>query len=457
MVRFFNHYLSSRVLLLTGLEAIALFGCVLLGFMLRFPGGGLELPRVEAGVFAFVTLMSMSAVGLYRVDGEPFRITAYRLLVALGMSLLVISAVFYVFPAAYVGRGVMGWSTLLALLSVLLIRALFFRMSGVGLPSRRVLVLGDGPQAAEVVSYLRQPHHRKSVVYAGNFVLPPEQEGNEVHVAEQREALLRRIERLRVSEVVIAIGERRGGALPLRQLLDCKLRGVSVVDLQSFFEREQGILRLDGMRPSWMIFSDGFNQGRLRDVVKRFFDIVVAASILLVALPLLLLAGLAIIVGSGFPVFYTQERVGEGGRRFKIYKLRTMARNAEADGKPRWASSQDSRVTRVGRMLRLARIDELPQLINVLKGDMSFVGPRPERPFFVEQLARQIPFYDVRHSMKPGITGWAQVRAPYGATLEESRQKLQYDLYYVKNHSLFLDLMVLLETLHVVLFGRGAR
>jgi exopolysaccharide biosynthesis polyprenyl glycosylphosphotransferase len=206
-----------------------------------------------------------------------------------------------------------------------------------------------------------------------------------------------------------------------------------------------------------MIFGEGFNQGLWRDVVKRVFDVLVSFAILTVTLPVLLLAILAILIESGSPVFYRQERVGQGGRSFFIHKLRSMRTDAERDGKPRWAGANDDRVTRVGRILRKTRIDELPQLWNVLRGDMSFVGPRPERPFFVEQLIEDIPYYDVRHSLKPGITGWSQVRYPYGASVEDALAKLQYDLYYVKNHSLFLDLLILVETVQVVLLGKGAR
>jgi sugar transferase (PEP-CTERM system associated) len=269
--------------------------------------------------------------------------------------------------------------------------------------------------------------------------------------------LLRTVRDLKVSEIVIAVRERRGGVLPLRQLLDCKLDGVRVMDLASFYEREKGLLKIDNVRASWLIFGQGFDQGATRDVVKRLFDIVVSLALLMAALPILLVTMIAIVVESGWPVFYRQERVGQGGKPFQIIKLRSMRQDAEKDGKPRWAGANDDRVTRVGRFIRMTRIDELPQLYNVLRGDMSFVGPRPERPYFVGQLIDEIPYYDVRHSVKPGVTGWSQVRYPYGASVEDALAKLQYDLYYVKNHSLFLDLLILAETAQVVLLGKGAR
>jgi len=261
---------------------------------------------------------------------------------------------------------------------------------------------------------------------------------------------------LRVSEVVIAVRERRGGVLPLRQLLDARLKGIKVMDLVSFYEREQGLLRVDNLRASWLIFSNGFEQGLLRDVVKRSFDVLVSLVMLVLTAPILLVAMLAVAIDSGLPVFYRQERVGQAGRLFTILKLRTMRQDAEKSG-AQWAQANDARVTRIGRFLRKTRIDELPQLWNVLRGDMSFVGPRPERPMFVQRLLEDIPYYDVRHSVKPGVTGWSQVRYPYGASVEDSLRKLQFDLYYVKNHSLFLDLMILVETVQVVLLGKGAR
>ena len=457
MIRLFNHYLSVRLLLLTGLEALVLFQSVILGFQLRFPTGFNESARLEAGVFTVVMLLAMSALGLYQLQGEPFRTTIHRILIAYGLSLLLISLVFYLFPETYIGRGVMAWCSLLALGSVLGIRVLFFRITDLGLPKRRVLVLGNGQEAEDVIRFLHNGESRQSIQYAGLYPVMAERDASGKERLLNHEALRRATDDLRVSEIVIAVRERRGGVLPLRHLLDCKLRGIKVMDLQSFYEREQGVLRVDTMRASWMIFGNGFDQGLTRDVVKRLFDLAAATALILLTLPILLIAMVAVVIESGFPIFYTQERVGHAGRRFHIIKLRTMRQDAESDGKPRWAGVNDSRVTRVGALLRRTRIDELPQLWNVLRGDMSFVGPRPERPYFVEQLTEQIPFYDVRHSVKPGVTGWSQVRYSYGASVEDGLAKLQYDLYYVKNHSLFLDLMILVETIQVVTLGKGAR
>jgi sugar transferase (PEP-CTERM system associated) len=245
--------------------------------------------------------------------------------------------------------------------------------------------------------------------------------------------------------------------MPLRQLLDCKLSGIKVYDIATHFEKTLGQIRIDYVNAGWLIFGSGFNQGFVRTLVKRLFDILCASLLIVVSLPMMLIAALLIKLESRGPLLYRQERVGQNGKTFFVNKFRSMRTDAEKDGKPVWATANDSRVTRVGAVIRKIRVDELPQLFNVLKGDMSLVGPRPERPFFVDQLTAQIPYFAARHSVKPGVTGWAQVRYQYGSTVEDSQEKLQYDLYYVKNHSLFLDIIILFETVFVVLTAKGAR
>ena len=279
--------------------------------------------------------------------------------------------------------------------------------------------------------------------------------GNRVIIA--NESVRSLVERLRIDELIIAVEEQRGGALPMDDLLKTRLDGVKVTDLADFLERIRGAIPLGSFKASWLIYGEGFRQGPIRTFVKRSFDIVVSASLLALTSPILILAALLIKLDSPGPVIYRQPRVGRADRVFDVLKLRSMRSDAESDGKPRWAQAGDSRVTRVGRFVRRTRIDELPQLINVLRGEMSFVGPRPERPYFVEKLSESIPFYGLRHSVKPGITGWAQVRYPYTATAEDAASKLEYDLYYVKNHSLFLDIVILFETVRVVIFGEGVR
>ena len=272
-----------------------------------------------------------------------------------------------------------------------------------------------------------------------------------------RDDLLAIATRHSVDEILVAIRDRRDGGLNIGELLECKLEGIEVTDISSFFECETGHVQLDSLNPSWMVFSDGFSRTSARSSVKRVFDITVSLLLLTATLPITLLVALLIVLESGMPIFYRQERMGECGQVFGVLKFRSMRQNAEQAGTPQWAKKNDDRVTRVGRVIRTLRVDELPQVINVLKGDMSFVGPRPERPYFVQQLASQIPFYLNRHTVKPGVTGWAQIRYPYGSTVEDAMYKLQYDLYYAKNHSLFLDLIILFQTAQVVLFGKGAR
>jgi sugar transferase (PEP-CTERM system associated) len=263
---------------------------------------------------------------------------------------------------------------------------------------------------------------------------------------------------LSVDEIVVAMDDRRR-EFPVRQLLDCRLNGIEVIDLVNFLERETGRVHLDVLNPSWIIFSEGFRRDALRQTTKRAFDLVASVALVLVTWPLMLVTVLTIVLEDGLraPIFYRQRRVGLDGHVIDVLKFRSMRVDAEGDGKARWATGADDRVTRVGRIIRKVRIDELPQIFNVLRGDMSFVGPRPERPPFVAQLAESIPYYDERHCAKPGITGWAQVCYPYGSSEKDALEKLQYDLYYVKNHSLLFDLMILLQTVEVVLMGKGGR
>jgi sugar transferase (PEP-CTERM system associated) len=325
---------------------------------------------------------------------------------------------------------------------------------------RRVLILGGGDTALRARSYLEESDCAVEVVgfYTNTSARerPSVPEGDPPVIAGAM-PLLDAARAVQADEIVVAVADRRGGVLPLRELLDCRLNGIKVFDLSSHFEHHLGQIPIDSLNASWLIFGDGFRQDFLRRLVKRTFDIVCSLALIVLGLPLMALAALAIVWESGFPVLYRQERVGRNNRTFHVIKFRSMRVDAEKDGRPRWASANDSRVTRVGAIIRKLRIDELPQLFSVLKGDMSLVGPRPERPFFVEQLTAEIPFYAVRHSLKPGLTGWAQVRYAYGACKEDAVRKLQYDLYYVKNHSLVLDLKILFSTVGVVLTGKGAQ
>lgn len=323
--------------------------------------------------------------------------------------------------------------------------------------THRVLVFGTGSKALRVKQVLESCGPATQI--AGFCFSPNESEVAVPHelIVPRHQSVVDTAKALQVDEIIVAVSERRGGAMPLRELLDCKLQGIRVLDMTSHFEASLGQIRLESLYAGWLIFGDGFRQGRLRSTLKRLSDIVCALILIALAWPIMLLTALAIVVEDGFPILYRQQRVGRNGRLFDVIKFRSMRRDAEKEGQAVWAKAHDERVTRVGRFIRKLRIDELPQLYSVLKGEMSMVGPRPERPFFVDQLTREIPFYAVRHSVKPGVTGWAQVRHHYGGSVEDSAEKLQYDLFYVKNNSLYLDLMILVATIGVVLTGKGAQ
>ncbi len=348
-------------------------------------------------------------------------------------------------------------TVILALAGSVFVRFGFFKWGILGALKPRVLVLGTGSRVMKLAEVAQR---NRTHVVVGYLALEPSKH----YVPLQRvlpvtpgETLLSVVKRYGIDQIVIGVRDRRDGGLPLHQLLECRLKGVKITELTTFCEREYRQVLLESLNPSWMIFGEGFRQGFFRATVKRLFDLTVSSILLLLTLPILLVTAICVFIESGAPVFYRQERSGVNGRVFTLYKLRSMKNGAEKGGNPRWAAVDDDRTTAVGRVIRKLRIDELPQIINVFKGEMSFVGPRPERPFFVDQLTNQIPHYSLRHCVKPGITGWAQVNYPYGASLDDAIEKLQYDLYYVKNHSLFLDLMILIATVEVVLWGKGAR
>jgi len=326
-------------------------------------------------------------------------------------------------------------------------------------PVSRVLIVGTGPEAISVASDMRSLKiGRREIVgfYPSRGDSHPragETLGSKVFDLKQTIDEVVRVNR--VGEIIVAVREQRGGSVSVQELLTCRIQGVPVLDLAAFYERSRSEVPIDSLKASWLVYGHGFVQGSMRRVVKRVFDIISSGVLLLLASPVMVMAAIAIKLDSPGKVLYRQERVGLAGRKFMCVKFRSMRSDAERDGVARWATKNDSRVTRVGSFLRRTRIDELPQLFSVLRGEMSMVGPRPERPSFVEQLRGQIPFYDIRHSVKPGLTGWAQVRYAYGASVEDARKKHQLDLYYVKNNSLILDLIVLVETVSVVLFREG--
>ncbi|MDE3009415.1 MAG: TIGR03013 family PEP-CTERM/XrtA system glycosyltransferase [Pseudomonadota bacterium] len=359
-------------------------------------------------------------------------------------------------PNLFMGHAELKLGFNLVFAGVCTCRLLLYQRAEFGLRPRRILVIGTGARALNLES-ARGSRHANEEIVAYLAVPGAVQCVSETKILPPGTSLTEAVSRLGVDEIVLAVQQRRGGVLPLKELLDCRLRGVKVTEFSTFLERVERHVRVDALDPSWLILGEGFNHTRLRDTVKRTFDVVASLALLAVTWPVMIVTAILIKLESPGPVFYSQERVGQGGRIIRIYKFRSMCADAERDGKARWASAGDPRVTRVGNVIRKLRIDELPQIFNVLNNDMSFVGPRPERPVFVEPLTREIPYFAARHSVKPGITGWAQVRYAYAASIEDTVEKLQYDLYYVKNHSFALDLLILFETVAVVLGRKGAR
>lgn len=465
MIRVYNHYVSRFTLLLVGIEICLLMIVFFLGVGIRFPY--LEITSDDlffsqlpgAVVFTAIMIACMAAMGMYQLDSKlDIESTLLHLMPSLAMGFAIMTLIFYLFPDLYLGRGLLAIVILLALLLILIVRMVFFRWPGLEVFRSHAIVLGTGSGAVELLSIMQDssilrnlniigfvPFYGENRHVPASVVLP--KNGSLVSLVNQYDA----------GEIIIATQERRGGGFPIQELLECKMHGIKVTDIATFFERERGHIRMDSLYPSWLVFGGGFDQSVFRTTVKRVFDVIASLLILLVSLPVILLAMILILIEDGRPIFYRQERIGKGGKIFSVIKFRSMRKDAEKEGQPQWAATGDLRVTKIGKIIRKLRIDELPQIINVLKGEMSFVGPRPERPYFVDMLLAKVPYYNVRHSIKPGITGWAQVRYPYGSSVEDAIEKLQYDLYYVKNHSLFLDLIILIDTVSVVLLGKGGR
>ena len=448
----------------TFLQVVFDFGFVFVGILIGVMWVGNEVPidmgivATYASILAFTMLALNAWLGFYqRIHDRTVEDSRARAVLALHLSIPVAYIIFIILPSAEGNRTLLELSGMAALFGMLSYRVMASHRRSRALVTLRLLIFGAGKEAASVAASLSKEDQTVRVVGFYPGAVAEERAVPENMLISSEKSLIDVVSELNVDEIVVAIGERRGGRMPLRELLDCRLSGVLVLDMSSHFERMLGQIRLDALRAGWLIFGGGFRQGTGRTTIKRIFDIVAASILLLLFSPLMLMTAVLIVLEDGFPILYRQERVGLNGRLFNVIKFRSMRRDAESDGQPRWATKNDDRVTRVGKIIRRLRIDELPQLFSVLSGDMSMVGPRPERAFFVDQLTKEIPFYAVRHSVKPGVTGWAQVRYHYGSTVDDAAQKLQYDLYYVKNHTLMLDLVVLFETVGVVVSGKGAQ
>jgi sugar transferase (PEP-CTERM system associated) len=462
--RIFRHYIPASLLVLGFIEGLIFFLSFYAGVYLRFSGDAQPIAEhfgpleTKALTYSCVMIVSMVAFGLY--DRASWFMDGYsnmllRVVACFLFSIFPLSVLFYLAPETALWRGATLLVLAISLLGIIGTRAFFLKVVDHSIFKRRALVLGTGKRAG----YVKQLDGQAPLmgVDVVGYVHVGENVNDEPGVIQYDKPLREIVREGKVDEIVLAVDDRRKG-MPVSDLLDCKMDGVDVVDLLTFFERETGKVKLDLMNPSWLFLSDGFRVSTVRFMAKRVFDVFVCLLLLPVFLPVMVLVAAAVWFESrGMePVIYKQTRVGENNNNFTIYKFRSMGTNAEVDGVARWAEKNDMRVTRVGKFIRKVRLDELPQIFNILKGDMSFVGPRPERPEFVGQLEKNHAYYRERHRVKPGLTGWAQVSYKYGDTLEDAYEKLEYDLYYVKNYSVFLDLLIIVQTIRVVLAGQGA-
>lgn len=462
MIRLFKHYVPYAVLFLAIVDFCLLIGAAETGWILRAHQIGMNVDYIGNRIvplmsFAASVLVASMAVGVYGADAlQSLRFAVARLLVAVSLGVIFQSVMAFAMPGTTMWRSNSLYAMILAFLYLATARALLGTSIGGEAFKRRILVLGAGKRAQRLKDL--EAKRGSGFVVVGYIAMTENQRA--IPEAIDRGAIYNLsdyVVKLGTSEVVLALEERRN-ALPLDDLLRIKTTGVHVNDMSTFLERETGRVDLDSVNPSWLIFSDGFSSGRrLSSFSKRLFDMVVSSLLLLLSGPIIALFAILVRLESKGPAFYRQQRIGLFGQPYNVLKIRSMRTDAEAGGKAIWAAKNDPRITRIGRFIRMVRIDELPQTWNVLKGEMSFVGPRPERPEFVAELEQKLSYYAERHMVKPGITGWAQVNYPYGASIDDARHKLEYDLYYAKNYTPFLDLLILLQTIRVVLWPEGAR
>jgi sugar transferase (PEP-CTERM system associated) len=459
MIRIFNHYISKAYLLLLGLEFGIFFTTMIFSSKIFALEATAEYSiSLESFVFAAVVNLSCIVLGLYRrsLNSEDYSLIR-RMSFSFFIAFLITTQIYYFFPRFLVTHSILYSSFFCAFLGMTLSRFLFYKFVNTDYLKRRILIIGGGEKAHRLAKTNHAFLH-KGFTIVGFFVLPEETLSIDASLSIQaNHNLLQICENLNIDEIVITLEDPHLKTM-MNELLDCKMSGIAVLDIINFHEREKGILSLVDLYPNWLIYSDGFSQSMFRTFCKRGFDIFASLLLLSVSWFVMVITAFAISWESGFKgsVIYKQQRVGENNKLFNVLKFRSMRLDAEKNG-AQWAQQNDNRVTKVGSFIRKYRIDELPQIFNVLNGEMSFVGPRPERPEFVSGFEERIPYYRERHRVKPGITGWAQLCYPYGANEEDTIQKLQYDLYYVKNYSLFLDFFIMISTVEIILWGKGAR
>ena len=458
MIKLFNVYYPTRTLLMVVCEALLAGASFTVATTVLLGADNCYIRLIyENGLFKIIGITILTMLFSYYFDlYEPQRISErweayFRLLLVLGALSFVLAGLILLFPQIDIGRNVLTVGVLILTVFLIAWRRVDEWLTECALFRERVYVLGHGARASHVVDILLSRRDAgMNVIGSGD----PHQE-TELSDKTIRNVLPFSKQKPDIDRVIVAMEERRG-SMPIRELLELRLRGVIIEDDFALLERILGRMPLEGLTPSSLIFTDGFKVKAPQLIVRRLVSFLVAFVALIICLPAIPLLALAVRLSSPGPVFFRQERVGLRGRLFTIYKFRTMCQNAETNGAV-WATRHDPRITRIGRFMRAARLDEIPQLWNVLRGDMGFVGPRPERPEFVQWLSHEIPYYDLRHMIRPGITGWAQVRYQYGSTLEETKRKLEYDLYYLKHLSLGLDLLILFETAKTIVLRRGAQ
>jgi sugar transferase (PEP-CTERM system associated) len=459
MVRIFKHYIPLSLVLLNVLEIFIFWSAVPIArYLNHYDSRPFEQSAYTGIVFTLVVIFALASSGLYiRHHRLDLRGIFFRITLALLIVFFVMSFIFYMQQDLFTARTTFVYALAIVAIGLITTRTLITLYCDNDYLKQRVMVLGAGKRAVQI-NELKRKSDKKNLLFMGFVPVSNE----EIKVKPEQiitidNSLNQYVNDNRVDEIIVAIDDRRKN-FPLDELLECKVKGLRVIDINDFFERQTGRIKLQSLNPSHLIFSDGFVHNRVDLLLKRFFDMAASFALLLITWPIMLITALAIMLESKFAgtVFYKQIRVGQNNVNFSVMKFRSMTMDAEKNG-AQWAQKIDPRVTRVGAVLRKYRIDELPQLFNVIKGEMSFVGPRPERPEFVEQLSKKIKFYEIRHFVKPGITGWAQICYPYGDTEEDTRNKLEYDLYYMKNYSIFLDLMIMLQTIQVILWRQGSR
>ncbi|MCU1240408.1 MAG: hypothetical protein JWO71_1134 [Candidatus Acidoferrum typicum] len=462
MPRIGSHQVPARTLLLIGVDSVACACILIFATALRLSTS--LRTEIDDGAYwaRIVLVVAVCETSLYFNDLYDFLVVRRRtdlfarMTQAVGAACVVLSIIYFLAPTASLGRGITVLASPLILAFLLGWRLSANATNLLARGNERILIVGTGDAGVSLVKHiLGHPEYNMKVVGfldekgrdIGKSLVNPKIIGATADLQEIVQAE-------KVDRVILALRERRGGT-PLRELLQLKFAGVGVEDVHNCFERLSGRIALEHLSPSWLILSDGFKKSPWLRACKRVIDILASSVLLILSIPILPLVALAVYVESGTPIFFRQTRVGYRGREFELIKFRSMVQDAEKDG-PQWASRQDSRVTKVGKFIRKARLDELPQLFNVLRGEMSLVGPRPERPVFCTMLEKKIPYFNLRHSARPGLTGWAQVRFRYGSTIDDSKDKLELDLFYLKNPSLVVDCAILFETIKVVLLRRGA-